>query len=213
MAISDTGAVSPVHQLILMRVPKSSPASVNKGDQGETVDAALLDGLTESPPWYRLAYPDGDYVWTGFDPDETNKSEPESEASYDLAVQFFAAFAAIGMPCRHELVITNRRGFGSSGMRKKTQGTKAYIWIRADRVYRHVRALGGNGSLRQPHERRSYYRHEWLKSGIDRFKLPKDPVERAIFAEVNKVETTFVRACWVGPRRFPGGPNEDVEVN
>jgi hypothetical protein len=209
--VSEKGAVGQVRELMLLRVNKGLMANGDDPHDRTTIDAAIRAAFYRYPPWARLAYPDGQWAWTAADPKDVAKGN--RKFTYDRAVQFFVAFAAIGMPCRHKLVITNRRGFGSSGMRKKTRGTKAYLWIRADRVYRHVRAINGNGSPRQPHERRCYYRHEWLKAGIDRFKLPKDPVERAIFAEVSKVETTFVRACWVGPRRFPGGPNEDVEVN
>jgi hypothetical protein len=133
--------------------------------------------------------------------DERQIMRTKGEVSPMTASDMFLHMSNMVFPSHYIVRSSFREGFGSPSMKKKTKGKPFFSVISFDRLYGALPQKDPEYQVR-PHFRRRHPRHLWKKVGLDRFKLPKDPLARALLVEEHCVPTIIIPPMWIGNPEF-----------
>ncbi len=129
--------------------------------------------------------------------------QTNEEATWEFQRALFSTYVIAGY---HKVEAQLPEGFGPKKIRRLTAHKSFFVFFESNPTYT-VSDLSGKSSatLKTGHERRAHFRHDWLGAGIDRTKLPKDPIGRTRIARDYHVRVVRVRQTWVGPKTFVVG--------
>lgn len=148
--------------------------------------------------------PDGPNLWLGA---ENSEGFPEAAGVaevkflYTTALKFLVPLIPIVFPCDYQVRV-RLPGFGTSSIRRWTEGKPIFCHVPHDRLYKCYEEEHGDAGTVKPHDRRGHVRHLWAEAGINRFALPDDASARLRLSIDRKVRRVYVHPCWVGPRIF-----------
>lgn len=118
---------------------------------------------------------------------------------FGLAADVLGYLSNIALPCNYILKSKFSQGFGPTGAMRRIMAEKPiFSVVSGHRIYRELVAPGETDVARCPHFRRGHIRHHWKEADINRFLLPRDPIDRMRLVTEKKVRRSYVPPTWVG---------------
>lgn len=151
-----------------------------------------------------MVLPQGDYVWGAHAVGRKNAGD-DLELDPMFGMEIMLQLMNTAVPCGYEVHASIANGFGKPSLRKRTKGAEFTVVVNYDRLYHECETSGFEVPPVEPHKRRAHFRFHWKDAGVDRKALSSDPKVRQRIAKLLRVATSWVRACWVGPRHLGNG--------
>lgn len=128
------------------------------------------------------------------------KMQVDTKLSHELLGAITTTVCVVGY---HKVVARLPDGFGPKKIKRATAGKRFFCFFESNPMHA-INDTNGktDRKLKTGHQRRSHYRHDWFRVGIDRRTLPGNPTERARMVQDYHVPTCRVKQAWIGPREF-----------
>jgi len=127
----------------------------------------------------------------------------KQKSGIGLASDILCYLSNIVVPCHYVVKSSFAKGFGKPSLKKMTREKPIFSILNYNRIYHHFgNKIKDKDDEVTPHFRRGHIRHHWKLAGLDRFKLPSDPMYRIMLVSQHKVKRTYIPPTWVGTKRF-----------